>query len=90
MSDDLVKRLRDWMPQDHNSPCYEAADRIEELERAVANCDIDINETRREALEEAAQIAERTKSSDDNGKRDAGLSTTGQFIAVAIRALKEK
>lgn len=42
MSDDLVKRLRDWehvWPDDMNKPAghlYEdAADRIEELERAV-------------------------------------------------------
>jgi hypothetical protein len=39
-------------------------------------------------LEEAARVAEKTTSYDDNMQKSAGCHTTGQRIAAAIRAMK--
>ena len=40
--------------------------------------------------EEAAKVADATTAYDDNLQKAAGCGTTGQRIAAAIRALKER
>jgi len=59
----------------------------ERLVAAITNRD---KQARREALEEAARVADATTAFDDNVQKSAGCWTTGQRIAAAIRALKEK
>ena len=45
---------------------------------------------RADVLEEAARVADATTAFDDNVQKSAGCWTTGQRIAAAIRALKDK
>jgi hypothetical protein len=110
VSDDLVIRLRAWrLTQDGICPtaiqcdCSAAADRIEALERelhaeklfnASANR---YSAVRREALEEAAVVAEKLgKWNDDHTDGDispdymTGCAAGAYNAAAAIRALKEK
>jgi hypothetical protein len=102
MSDDLVKRLRESVresevnyPEDHSYDARDilaAADRIEALEwdeedmlaRLVAATRI----ARREALEEAARVAE-TLGVDPQTNTNTDAYRHKRYIATAIRALKE-
>jgi hypothetical protein len=106
---DLVKRLRDNQPCcgvfkcDH---CLEAAARIEELERenkamGVGMVELSYAHTaaRREALEEAARVAEAEQLTGEPPKNmdqeiiyavKATVTATSKSIAAAIRALMEK
>ena len=68
MSDDLVKRLRDWehvWPDDMNKPAghlYEdAADRIEELEVKLAKALAFLDELRNEQCYDASVLIELIK-----------------------------
>lgn len=47
------------------------------------------SEARAQALEEAAALAERTASYDDDLRRSVGFNTIGKSIATAIRELKK-
>ena len=81
---DIVERLRKWASfgygYEASRDMKEAADRIAQLEAAIALA-------RAETLEEAAKVADATTAYDDNLQKAAGCGTTGQRIAAAIRAL---
>lgn len=102
MTDDLVKRLRD-APQcycyaglDTDKLHDDAADRLEELEREKALCERLVHHAtaqgiaaRREALEEAARVADsKVKNAEDWDS--SYWDQCAMRIAAAIRALKER
>jgi hypothetical protein len=103
MSDDLVKRLRTARNfSDIVGHLKAAADRIEGLEReqksiaakefveVAGSVDRLITTARREALEEAARVAEASTPTHPHTNIGGGMKIAGQHIAAAIRKLKEK
>lgn len=63
---------------------------IAAIAKLMADNVLAVAEARRQALEDAAAIAERTVAGDDIIQKSAGCLTAGQRAAAAIRALMDK
>lgn len=61
MSDDLIKRLRDWSKHDEDL-CYEAAEYIKQLERENARLDAGWSDANRRALDAGLKLAKAVEA----------------------------